>query len=132
TSNLCLPGWAAPRTFGARIAGWPIPPVGGTLSANLSAEHTDWLIDSAEQRLKASLRDSLSEAYTDSTIDTCLSTSPLPKREPQQNEEAQSQLSGVNGEVKPKAKLPIKQVSYDRWMDEADLTPRQRECFSLK
>jgi hypothetical protein len=103
TSTLRLPGWAANRGIGARLAaratGRPFPPVGGTLSGDLSAEQTDSIIRSAEARLTASLGDALLEANRDATIDTCLSTSSPLMRRGQLFEEApsQQQPASTNG-----------------------------------
>lgn len=136
TSILRLPGWTASRSLGARLAaratGRPFPPVGGTLSADLSAEHTDSIIRSAEARLTASLHDALLEATRDAAIDTCLRTSSPLKREEQQEKGKKTEPTPAARHAANLNALPPKAADFSTWMDEAALTEKQRECFSLR
>jgi hypothetical protein len=129
TSILRLPGWAANRSIGARLAaratGRPFPPVGGTLSDDLSAEHTDSLIRSAEARLTASLRDALLEANRDATIDTCLSTSSPLKREQRLAEAPSQRSAGANGDRRLKYQSPLKRAICLGLIKKANSTARE-------
>lgn len=44
----------------------------------------------------------------------------------------EEQARAARGNAKVTAALPPKKMNFGRWMDEADLTERQRHCFSLR
>jgi hypothetical protein len=116
-----LPSWAARRGFGARLAGWPIPPLGGTLSS----EYAERFILDAEAKVTAGLRAALSRARRTATIEIAKNPLPLSKlEEPAVN--GRSYRTPYEG-LTPAMKL----FDHSDYMLDAQLTPSQYDSFSL-